>query len=801
MKTLRFAAGRPTAAPAPASASAGLTSRHTTGIGSARTLLLFLGATLTTLAALATPATADAQTGNLRVTVQTEQGDALSATTIVIDGTTTGAFTGPEGVALISGIPAGEQWVRASRPGYRIQSLSVTIVAGATADLSFTLSSTPIELGGIQVSVLRPDLRPELRIEAAQLQEANPHDIGAVLRTLPGLDAIRRGGLGLDPVVRGMRDTQVGSYVDGMRTLPGGPGGMDTPLSHVDPSAVREMEVVKGPYALTWGSGNTNAIRIETSPLPARGAGAVSGRLLLGHDTNLGATETGLEVRGAGDRIGYSVSGAWRESGDYESGGGSPTPAGFTSSELRGRVGLFAAPGSTVTISGWRQSQRNIDYPGRPLDADFFDTYNASLKWELAPAAGRLRNLDAMVYFYSVDHAMNNDQKPTSLANPNRMPPFAMDIVTTSNVGMVGGRIAGEFAPGGDWIVEIGGDGYTALHEAGSTNRNRDTGVVMMERLIWGDARVSNLGAFTRFSHPIGRVSATGTLRLDRVEADADSASTFFLENASAGLAVTETNPSGALTLTLPVTAYWSISAGAGSVVRTADANERYSDRAPSKRAQIGAEFMGDPGIRPERSTQFDLWLEASYPRWAGSLNLFAQRIDDNITIQDTDLPRQSPMSAPTVYRYVNGDARYQGVEASARVAVTDAWSLSTSTAWLRGEDVTLNEPVLGASPWRGDLAVRWEPATDGRFMEVSGRAVAGQDRVSTTRGELTTPGYGILDLQGGLPLPGGVFLRAGVNNVLDREYVNHLNARNPFTGLPVAEPGRVLFARMSVHF
>jgi len=766
-------------------------------IRNAWSLTLMLAAT----ALVATPPDLAAQTGTLRVTVETEAGEVLPATTIVVEGTTLGAFTSSEGVALISGVPAGEQLVRATRPGYRLQTRNVTIVAGATAELAFTLSSSPIELGGIQVSVLRPDLRPELRVQDVQIQEANPHDIGAVMRTLPGLDAIRRGGLGLDPVVRGMRDTQVGSYVDGMRTLPGGPGGMDTPLSHVDPSAVRGMEVVKGPYALTWGSGNTNAVRIETNPLPPKGAGPVSGRFVLGHDTNLGATETGLEVRGAGDRLAYSISGAWRESGDYESGAGVMTPAGFTSGELRGRVGLFATPGSTVTLSGWHQGQRGIDYPGRPLDADFFDTYNASLRWGLTPAAGRLRSLDAMVYFYSVDHAMNNDLKPTAVANPDRMPPFAMDIVTTSNVEMVGGRVAAEFAPGGDWVVEVGGDGYTALHEAGSTNRNRDTGVVMMERLIWGDARLTNVGAFARFSHPIGRVSATGTVRVDRVEADADSASTFFLENASAGLATSETNPSGAVTFTLPVTASWSVSAGAGSVVRTADANERYSDRAPSKRAQIGAEFMGDPGIRPERSTQLDLWVEASYPRWAGSLNLFAQRIDDNITIQETDLPRQSPMSAPTVYRYVNGDARYQGVEASARVAVTDAWSVSTSTAWLRGEDVTLNEPVLGASPWRGDLAVRWEPATDGRFLEISGRAVKGQDRVSTTRGELTTPGYGVLDLQGGLPLPGGIYFRAGVNNVLDREYVNHLNARNPFTGLAVPEPGRVLFARMSVQF
>ncbi len=743
----------------------------------------------------------DAQTGSIRVSVQDSDGAPLSATTIIVEGTTLGAFTDADGRAFLGQVRAGERSVRASRPGYRPQVAGVTVTAGSTSELSFTLIQAPFELGGIQVSVLRPDLRPELRVEEVQIQEANPHDIGAVMRTLPGLDAIRRGGLGLDPVVRGMRDTQVGAYVDGMRTLPGGPGGMDTPLSHIDPTAVREMEVVKGPYALTWGAGNTNAIRVETNPLPAPAAGPVSGRVLLGYDSNLGATEGALELAGAGARAGYTVSGARRESGDYESGNGTVTPSGFTSSELRGRVGLFAAPGSTVTLAGWYQSQRDIDYPGRPLNAEFFDTWNASLRWNWEPAGGTLRSVDAMAYAYTVDHAMNNDLKPTAIANPDRMPPFAMDIVTVSNVQMVGARLAAEFVPSIDWVVEVGGDGYTALHQASSTNRNRDTGMLMMERLIWGDARLTNLGIFARASRPLGRVSATGTVRMDRFEADADTASAFFLENASAQLASTEAFLSGALTLTLPVSASWSVSAGAGSVVRPADANERFSDRAPSKRAQIGAEFIGDPGIRPERSHQFDVWIESSYPRWASSLNLFAQRIHDHITIEETDLPRQSPMSAPTVYRYVNGEARYMGAEASLRLHLGNDVSVAGSTAWLRGTDLTLDEPVLGASPWRTDLSVRWEPGGDGRFVELAGRAVARQDRVSGTRGEWETAGYGTLDLQGGVPLPGGVFLRAGVNNVFDREYVNHLNARNPFSGLSVPEPGRVLFARLSYRF
>ena len=43
--------------------------------------------------------------------------------------------------------------------------------------------------------------------------------------------------------------------------------------------------------------------------------------------------------------------------------------------------------------------------------------------------------------------------------------------------------------------------------------------------------------------------------------------------------------------------------------------------------------------------------------------------------------------------------------------------------------------------------------------------------------------------------------LLVGVSNLTDEAYVNHLNAKNPFTGTPIPEPGRVFFANLSLTF
>jgi hypothetical protein len=75
----------------------------------------------------------------------------------------------------------------------------------------------------------------------------------------------------------------------------------------------------------------------------------------------------------------------------------------------------------------------------------------------------------------------------------------------------------------------------------------------------------------------------------------------------------------------------------------------------------MAAEFQGNPDLKPERSTQGDLWIEADYSRVAVHASVFVRKIRDYITLEATDIAPLLPLSPPTVYRYVNGDATYYG--------------------------------------------------------------------------------------------------------------------------------------------
>ncbi|MEL7833118.1 TonB-dependent receptor [Fodinibius sp. Rm-B-1B1-1] len=712
-----------------------------------------------------------------------------------------GAATDTEGAFSISSIPPGSYEMKFSFIGYQTQRRAVTIEEAETLELTVRLLSSQIKMEGITVTSLRPDLNVDTDLEQAEIRKANPRDSGELLRSVDGVDAVRRGPVGLDPVVRGLRETEVGTYLDGTRIFPAGPARMDSPLSHLDPSMIENIEVVKGPYALNWGAGNMGAIRVETKPLDNLNT-SFGGRITSGYDSNFNTFEEAASLYGQSGKLGYLVSGAWRTGNDYSSGNGTNIPGDYLSREVRSKINYATTANSHLTISLGYQNQENIDYPGRLLDADYFNTYNASAGWEWNPQGQLIQNMRAKVYLNHVTHGMENDNKPTAQPDPNRMPPFAIDVDVETRNHVYGAKLATTLSTDNSWEWEIGSDIYSSYRDATRTIARRDNSQELFFDLMWPQATITDWGLYNRLSYSFSdRLSATGSIRLDLVAADTDTISQFYEQNVSTDLDAFETNLSASGTVNYQLSNFWSVGFGFGSVVRTADATERYSDRIPASKAQMSAEFVGNPDLKPERSTQADLWLNAKYEQLSISLNGFVRQMDNYITLTATDLPKRLPLSPQTVYQYINGSAQFTGFDVSTHYRVAEPLQLSGSLNYLWGKDTKLDEPALGVSPLSGSAGFRYDFVEWPLFLESTAEFVGKQDRVATARGETSTGGYTVVDLLGGWTFGNNISLQMGVKNLFDHQYVNHLNAKNPFTMSPIAEPGRVFFGDVSIRF
>ena len=638
---------------------------------------------------------------------------------------------------------------------------------------------------------------------------------------MPGVGAVRRGPVGLDPVVRGLRESQVGVYVDGMRTMPAGPARMDSPLSHSGPSTMRSVEIVKGPYALTWGAGNMSAIRVETNGLWAGPPGLLHGQVQSGYDTNLNSCETTATASGERGSWAYRLDGAWRQGDDYRSGAGAEVPADFLNREARGKLGYRLNSNSRLSVAGGYQQQNGVDYPGRLLngassDDASFQSGRGRVRYEYEADAGLLRSLEAQAYGYQTLHVMNNRNKPTYEAGQfpdgSMRPPLR--VAVNAEIQTVGGRLATELMPTSDLRLTLGGDAYRAYREATRPFKVIMDGEPMVPPFyesdqIWPGVTTLDAGLFAQATRLFGPVEASGTVRTDFVWAGADEnrVTDVYLDVADATLDELdqqEVNLSGALMLSASLSDTWSLSVGGGTAVRTASALERYADRFPANKAQTSAEFIGDPTLRPERSWQADVELEARYPKLSLKLSGFARRIENYITLTgapDVEPMLPLPIFADGPFRYANGEATFYGGEASAGYALSDPLTVSLKASYLWGQNETTGQPALGVAPPSADLGLRYEPTSEGFFVEGAVRAAAEQERVATVLGETPTEGHVAIDLKGGLEVGRGVSLEGGVTNLTDAGYVNHLNATNPYTGRPIFEPGRVFFAGLQLAF
>ena len=421
--------------------------------------------------------------------------------------------------------------------------------------------------------------------------------------------------------------------------------------------------------------------------------------------------------------------------------------------------------------------------------------------------------MEFKAYYNAVDHGMDNDGKPTALPMEGSTSPFALDVSVDASIDVVGGRAAFELVPADFWYLELGADIYSARRSAVRSIDRRDAPPAFpLVDQMWPDAVITDVGLFGRAEHHLGGFfTAAGTVRMDLVQARADEnrVSDFFREQVSADLDYSESNLNAAFTLSANPSQYWVISAGVGTAVRTADATERYSDRIPASKSQTSAEFVGNPLLAPERSTQVDLWVKSNYPRWAFSFNTFTRHMDDYITIRVTDLPKRLPLSPNTVFRYQNGEAVLGGVETSLAYWLASFLNSQVSVQYLWGKDKTVDEPALGVTPLSVDIRLRYDSRRSDLFLETVLHMVDQQDRVASSRGERPTDGYTTLDLKGGIRMMEHLHLQLGVNNVFNTRYVNHLNANNPFAGMSMAdysgvripEPGRVIFIDLSYSF
>ena len=681
----------------------------------------------------------------------------------------------------------------------RSSPLSAAALAALVLCLSFPASAASptdaVSLTRIVVTADSPTSALTYVTDPKLPRQPVPASDGAdYLKTIPGFTAVRNGGTNGDPVLRGMFGSRLNLLTnDG--SMPGAcPARMDNPMSYVSPETYDRLTVVKGPQTVLWGPGaSAGTVRFErvTAPFDAPAA-RISGSLLGG---SFGRNDQVLDAT-LGAAAGYArVTANRSQADDYQDGNGDTVPSQWL--KWNADVALGWTPDSdTVLELTAGTGDGEARYAARGMDGAHFKRDSLGLRWEKRNFAGALDSLQANAFYNYADHVMDN----YSLRDPNPMSSMPMPMASNVDRRTTGGRVAASWA-WEKWELVAGMDGQQSRHR-----QRKGMGRNTYQNAPWStDGNFENLGVFSEATWRVAGDSRLVTgARLDRAKATDGRASAGMMgmPNPSAGMTRKETLRAGFLRFErdssrLPLSGF----AGIGHTERMPDYWELFS----ANRGPQGA-LNAFQGIAPEQTTQLDLGLQYKGGKWDAWVSAYVGQIDDFILF--TYLPGGMMGMSSSV---ANVDARTHGAEAGIEFRPDDYWKLGGTLAYTWGENRSNGQPLPQMPP----LEARVSAAYEQQHWSVGAllRAVSSQERIAINQGTVVgrdfgaSAGFATLALNVGYRFNEQVQLTAGIDNVFDRAYSEHLNLAGsadfgyPADPLRINEPGRNMWLKLNLAY
>lgn len=667
-----------------------------------------------------------------------------------------------------------------------IVALSALPGSPASAERSHDLA---IEL--VEVSARRASSDLQLLSESSVTRPT--HDAGELLRSITGMQALRRGGRGFDPIIRGQSQSSLNVIANGAFSYGACPGRMDPPSTYIGVESFDQVSVIKGHRSVVHGPGGSGGTLLFEHQRPELGEGGLAGSLTTGYTGNSDLRSLAGDVAAGNERGYLRVFAATKRSDDYRDGDGRRVPSRFDSDTLGLVAGLDLTPLSSLQVSHERAEEEDIAYAGNGMDGVFADSDSTSLRLERR-ALGPLDAVELQLYRSDVEHLMDN----YSVRARSSMP---MGMAAPSASDTWGGRLLASWTAGAvDWRAGVDyrvNEQQADLFSDMGKNGVYDTLVSRM----WPDVRHRHRGVFAELDYRLGsRDDLRLGLRWDDHRSSAGSAALpagmqgmatpqrlYAVYYGSQATAQDDDGLSAVLGWDRQLNEQTRLNANLSRTWRMPDSSERWMARQTA-----AASWIGNPQLKPELHHQVDLRLEQQVGALAWSASLFAGEVSDYI-----ERYREG-----SVDLYRNTDARRHGAELDARWSISHTLSASAGLAWTRGRsdqgdlaqiapletrinlDYRPGDWALGLEWLLADRQTRFNPAVDA---------------------EGPTPGFAVLHLYGHRELGRGVTLELGVENLFDRSYAFHVNAGNldPFepTALRVNEPGRQLWARLRYDF
>ena len=685
---------------------------------------------------------------------------------------------------------------------YRFLTLSIAIGLG----MSSTAQAQPADAEELPVMQVDAQALDDFQQTAIMPSEQNfvPGDPADLLKYAPGASVNKNGVLTGIEQYRGMYGSRVNTLVNGLNVSPAGPNWMDPPLSHIPSADLADIAVIRGISPVSEGSetiGGTIRANARTGEFGSGEEFEAHGIIGAGGQTANSGVNGNALLWTSNQHHRFQVSGSYLKGDDVDA-GNNKTIIPSETKRWSGGVGYgFQDDAQTAGLSYQYDKTGDSGTPALPMDIRYVNTHSFNADYSNSFAAF---DVEAKIHYIDADHKMDNYtlRSAPQMINGMRMRRFtkadsndtAYDLRATTAMGQ------GEFSFGTDgWLPENNADVFSPDNSA-------------FKVVNYNNVTRNRFGLFGEWQGELAEGwDLTGGARYTRVNSDADkvSASGLGMNQRNANLLSSAFNAADrdqgdnlfdlALILSHSLNDSMTVEIGAARKQRAPSYQERYLWLPLESTAGLadGRTYVGDINLDPETAYNFDLGLNWTTERFYFTPRVFYKRVNDYI--QGTPLSDGAAVSfrhtaanglkgrgfcqanpaspACQPLKFSNVDAEFYGADAGIGLSINDNWRIDGTFSYVRGKRRDISDNLYRIAPANSLLDLSylgndWSVTAEGEFF-------AKQDKVSETNAEQETDGYALLNLYGQYNIKDSIQLRAGVRNVLDNFYQNHLSGYN----------------------
>ena len=747
----------------------------------------------------------------------------LAGANILLVETNQGTTSDENGYYEFENLKQGKYEIKVKYLGYYDVSKKVTLTGREDVNVDIYMEVNIKELIGVEIRDDRIDIPAysKVVIKKEDLDLEPVRDMGDFLRTIPNVSAVRKGGANLDPVVRGFKFDQLNIQLDNGVAMEGGcPNRMDPTSAHIEAADIEAIEVLKGPFALRYGpvmGGVVNMLTINPRPFDDFQI-HVKGNM--GYESNWNGMRQHITVLGGGKHVFFAFSGNNAQYGNYEDGDGNMVKSSFRKLGYTGKLGFSPAKNHIITFGYSEFYARDVMFPALPMDERADNTKLYTLDYKGEDISKTVSTLVFKAYMSDVDHTMDNNQRS-----------FGDTVSSIANIlaRRIGYRMeAGLNVKDGHLFVgtdfyHIDKDGDRDKHMIGQYPKPNGM-IPLKHEDLWNKALITNFGFFAEYKRLFGnKWEAVAALRYDYNTAESDSISLLNMKGVDLiGTPADSThssfsNISFSIGVTRKLSDKFSIGASFGRGVRSPGMIERFIISLP-----VGFdnyEYLGNPLLKPEANNEFDLVLKYRDKK-IGSFELtgFYSIVTDYISGVYVPKSVQKPLTAQVlgVKKFDNiGTATLSGFEFGYASPAHYNWILTATAAYTMGSidevlvyefdntgnavssEVVKNDPLAEIPPLDFKLNFGYKLWYGKIIPKIGYRFVAEQSRVSRANTEPVSPSFSLLNFSVLYHHNDYLDVSAGVNNMLDVTYREHLNRRVIGTDYRIPEPGRIFYVNL----